>query len=99
MGLARAIALCFPASEDHPRPVVIVKTCAHFSSSDTVFGIFGTAQQVQRHTPDQGKIAGRVVFSAAIGIFTELHVQHPVLAVLNGPMAADYLGEALQVID
>jgi len=61
----------------------VVKAGAHFSLSDAALGMFSVAQQIQGDAPNQCEIRRRVILSTTVGILMELHVQHPVLAVLN----------------
>ena len=55
------------------------------------------ADDVERHPPDQAQVLRRMVFPAPVGVLAELHIQHPVLAVLGGPVAPRRFGEAFQV--
>jgi hypothetical protein len=46
-------------------------------------------QQIEGSPSDQAEIGCAVIFSGAMGIFAELHVQYPVLLILDRPMTAN----------
>lgn len=94
----RAIALCSRFPEDQPGSVIIIERSQALATAEADLGRrVIVANDVQRHPPDQAQVFRRVVFPGLVGVLAELHVQHPVLAVFDGPMAPCRLGEALGV--
>lgn len=55
------------------------------------------ADHIERHASNQSEICGGIALPGPVGVLAELHVQHPVLTILDGPRAADRLGKAGQV--
>jgi len=54
-------------------------------------------QQMKRSAANQAEIGLRVVFSGAMGILPELHIQYPVLLILDGPVMANRQRDARDV--
>jgi hypothetical protein len=50
-----------------------------------------------RHASSQGQIFGGVILAGAVGIFAELNVQYPMLAVLDIPVPTHRFGKVRSV--
>jgi hypothetical protein len=64
----RAIALCSHVAEEQARAVVIAEHGAQFTAAQAIFGFAVTAQQIQRHASNQGKVLSGMVPARPVGI-------------------------------
>src|SRR5688572_8257396 len=65
----------------------------HFSSDRLGRGV--RAQDVERDSPDDGQVLGGVILSGACVVFVEDDIERPMQLVLDAPMAAHRLEQAL----
>ncbi len=54
-------------------------------------------QQVQRHVLDHGHVRGAVAHPELGQVVVEHHIEHPMQAVLNPPMAAHHAGKGFGI--
>ena len=88
----RAIALCgsrIGLAEEQAQPVIIVEGGPEFAATDAVTRRAMMTQDIQGHATDQGQVFGGMVLAGPASILAKLHIQHPMLGVLNGSMATD----------
>ena len=58
------------------------------------FGLF-RPREVQGHWPHNGEVFRPLLFAVSRAVFVHGDIQHPVQAVLNGPMSAGHSKETL----
>src|SRR3546814_12534778 len=56
----------------------------------------GGSEEVEGQVPEDGEVFRSVVGAVAGGVLVEGHVEHPMAAVLDGPVGADGAGEAFR---
>lgn len=60
---------------------------------DAAFVRFLLPQEAQSQATNGGEVGSTVAVLLSAGVFSEAHVQHPVLAVFDGPVTTDRRGK------
>lgn len=74
-----------------------MQTGSPLATAQAVFNDRVAPQQVQRHAANEPQIRRGMMLSGPVGIFAELHVEHPMLAIFDPPMPTHDLGKAREV--